>query len=322
MALPQWMIERLQQKQKPRVKLRTGQDVAKEGDDYDPAAPVNQRNPRTARYLSSDYDASPLDKAYGQRDLTQQLQSVSQMGGIANEATGAAVQYRQQAQALKEAAEKQAAQERASEVQGFINNMQMADPNVDITTRINPGGFQVNPGQVGFSGQFGSNGGGGQAAAPGQSGISARRQKVLNAAKRQLGVPYQWGGGGGKSRGRSGKSYGFIGAAGGSNLRGFDCSGLTDYAYSQLGWNIGYTTREQSPWAVRRGKVVPKSKLVPGDIVFGGGGPGNYGGVHHVGIYWGNGKIIEAPQTWVNGKRGKVRIAPMRSGQWGVHLNY
>lgn len=319
MPLAPWVIERLQQRQKPRVKLRTGQDVAKEGDAYDPATPVNQREPRTARYLSSDYDASPMDKSYGTRNLTEQLQSVSAMGGIANEATGAAVDYRRQAQALKEAAEKQAAQERAGEVQSFISNMQMANPNVNIQTNIDPGGFQVNPGAVNFSGGMGSAGGGGSSSMP---GISAKRQKVLNAAKRQLGVPYQWGGGGGKSRGRSGKSYGFIGAAGGSNLRGFDCSGLTDYAYSQLGWNIGYTTREQSPWAVKRGKVVPKSKLVPGDIVFGGGGPGNYGGVHHVGIYWGNGKIIEAPQTWVNGRRGKVRIAPMRSGQWGVHLNY
>lgn len=330
-ALSQRMLEYLQQKRKKRAPLKTAQDIRKYGDSYDPSTALEARSPSTPGYLSSPYDTSPAQRGSGASEMTEQMRSIGELGGAANTATAEAVSYRRELTRLRNAAQSQAMGERDSDIQKKIDELQAANPNIDLRGTVDPGKFtgSTTPVFIGGSPYFVSQDGTLVPAKKGMGGdsgfgssVSSKRQKVLAAAKRQLGKPYQWGGGGGKSRGRSGATYGFIGAAGGSNLRGFDCSGLTDYAFSQIGYSIGYTTREQAPWAGRHGKVVPKSKLVPGDIVFGGGSMGNTGGVHHVGIYWGNGKIIEAPQTWVNGKRGKVRIAPMRAGQWGVHLNY
>lgn len=81
---------------------------------------------------------------------------------------------------------------------------------------------------------------------------------VVAAAKSQLGVPYSWGGGG-----PDGPSYGF---AQGSNIRGFDCSSLMQYAYWQGAHKLlPRTTYEQ----VLLGRAVAsQSALLPGDLVF------------------------------------------------------
>jgi cell wall-associated NlpC family hydrolase len=92
------------------------------------------------------------------------------------------------------------------------------------------------------------------------------RAEVLSAARRQLGVPYVWGG---ASRG------------------GFDCSGLTLYVYKRIGRSLPHGATDQA----RRGKRVSLRRLKPGDLVFW-GGSGYY---HHVAIYAGRGRIIEAP---------------------------
>lgn len=63
---------------------------------------------------------------------------------------------------------------------------------------------------------------------------------VVGAARSQLGVPYSWGGGG-----KGGKSRG-IGR--GRNTVGFDCSGLTEYAWWKgAHTSIGGTTYSQHP---------------------------------------------------------------------------
>lgn len=143
--------------------------------------------------------------------------------------------------------------------------------------------------------------------APLPPGAEGRRQVVLNAAAKYLGkLPYSWGGGG-----LGGPSKGIDR---GANTYGFDCSGLTEYAFGQAGFKIGGSTYPQYPWAKAHGKVVPVSKLVPGDIVFGNMGKAGPG---HVAIYWGNGQIIEAKQTGT-----KIMLSKMRPGQFGIHLNY
>lgn len=71
----------------------------------------------------------------------------------------------------------------------------------------------------------------------------------------------------------------------------FDCSGLVQWAYGKHGIKLPRTTWEQ----VKVGAPVARSQIQPGDLVFstwdGGKKPG------HVGIYVGDGKLINAPQA-------------------------
>ncbi|MFI1169179.1 NlpC/P60 family protein [Streptomyces sp. NPDC020801] len=138
---------------------------------------------------------------------------------------------------------------------------------------------------------------------------------VINAAFTQLGVPYSWGGGDshGPTKGTccspSGKS--------GTSITGFDCSGLTLYAYAQVGINLPETAAEQAGV----GKRIPASAgvgaLQPGDLVFFAYDPGSDSTIHHVGIYLGNSMMINAPrpgtvvrteQVWDQGYAGGARL--------------
>lgn len=115
---------------------------------------------------------------------------------------------------------------------------------------------------------------------------------VVDAAREYLGAPYVWGGGG----------------AGGPTGGGFDCSGLTQYAYARAtaGKNMLPRTSEQQ-WTV--GTEIPMSEAKPGDLVFGGWqatGPG------HVGIYAGDGQMVHAPTTGDVVKQAPVQ-ADMRA---------
>ena len=125
---------------------------------------------------------------------------------------------------------------------------------------------------------------------------AAMRQRVLAAIAKQRGVPYSWGGGGlyGPTRG--------IGR--GASTVGFDCSGLTRYAYAQVGISLPRLAEQQATI----GRRAPISSLRPGDLV---------AGPHHIAVYAGNGKMWEAPYTG-----GYVRLTPVRSGMTGVMLNY
>lgn len=82
---------------------------------------------------------------------------------------------------------------------------------------------------------------------------------------------------------------------GGTTPAGFDCSGLVQYCYRQVGVSIPRTSRQQ----FRYGAFIPADRLdllKPGDLVFFGRG-GDPGRVHHVGMYIGGGDMIHAPQT-------------------------
>ena len=100
------------------------------------------------------------------------------------------------------------------------------------------------------------------------------QQKIVNAAYSQLGVNYVWGGT--------------------TPNVGLDCSGLTQYCYSQAGISIPRTSQEQS----EKGKVVMNPE--PGDICV-----SNNAG--HVAIYIGNGQMIEAPDVGQQVKVSAVR---------------
>jgi peptidoglycan DL-endopeptidase CwlO len=77
-----------------------------------------------------------------------------------------------------------------------------------------------------------------------------------------------------------GKPYVF-GAAG---PNGFDCSGLTMFAYAAAGVSLPHSSAAQS----RLGVAVSRSDLQPGDLVY------FYSPVSHVGLYIGNGMMVHA----------------------------
>jgi cell wall-associated NlpC family hydrolase len=90
---------------------------------------------------------------------------------------------------------------------------------------------------------------------------------ALTWAFAELGKPYQWG-------------------ATGPNT--FDCSGLTQFVWKAAGVSIPRVAADQDAWTI----PVPLSQLLPGDLVFFGKTD-----IHHVGIYIGDGLMINAPHT-------------------------
>jgi peptidoglycan DL-endopeptidase CwlO len=98
--------------------------------------------------------------------------------------------------------------------------------------------------------------------------------RAVAVAMAQIGKPYVWG------------------AAGESS---FDCSGLMGFAWSAAGHSLPHSSRAQYS-ATRR---VSRSELQPGDLLFF-GSP-----IHHVGMYIGDGQMVEAPHS-----RALVRVRP------------
>lgn len=99
-----------------------------------------------------------------------------------------------------------------------------------------------------------------------ESSGSGKASKVIQIVKSKLGCKYVWG-------------------ATGPNT--FDCSGLMQWSFKQIGVKLPRVSREQSV----SGQYVSKANLKPGDLVFF-GHP-----VHHVGMFLGNNEYIHAPQT-------------------------
>lgn len=102
--------------------------------------------------------------------------------------------------------------------------------------------------------------------------------------------------------------------AGGTGPNAFDCSGLVKWAYEQAGVYLPHGSDNQIV-VVKR---VSKADLKPGDLVFSGRGKG---GIQHVALYIGNGKVIHA--TYGSASRAnQVRIDDL-DGSWVmVHKAY
>ncbi|MDB5100716.1 MAG: hypothetical protein JWM80_5137 [Cyanobacteria bacterium RYN_339] len=97
--------------------------------------------------------------------------------------------------------------------------------------------------------------------------------KFLQEAMRFKGQPYLWGGGHGGNFSGPGP---------------VDCSGLVTQAAQLAGIpNLGGTAATLQD----KGKPISMSDLKPGDLVF------NGNPAHHVGIYIGNGLVLQAPHT-------------------------
>ncbi|MFF5176723.1 C40 family peptidase [Micromonospora sp. NPDC000316] len=110
------------------------------------------------------------------------------------------------------------------------------------------------------------------------SGMAAhpRALAAVRYALAQLGDPYKWSEEGPDS---------------------FDCSGLMWAAYRSRGadyFDLPRVARDQ--YAATRGRTVSQSALLPGDLLFFASGS-SWTTIHHVGMYIGNGKMVQAPTT-------------------------
>ncbi len=102
-------------------------------------------------------------------------------------------------------------------------------------------------------------------------------------AQKYMGVPYQWGGT--------------------NPAQGVDCSGLVQDVFGDLGVALPRTSQEQAT----AGVAVPSlAAAQPGDLVFFPGTDGTASAPGHVGIYIGNGQMIDAPYSGAT-----VRVDPV-----------
>ena len=129
---------------------------------------------------------------------------------------------------------------------------------------------------------------------------SANAQAAIRRAVSQLGVSYAWGGGNTAGPTLGVRDGGVADSYGDFAKVGFDCSGLMMYAFAAVGVSLPHYAGYQ----YLAGKQVPLAQIQPGDMVF-------YGlsGIHHVALYIGAGKMIEAPESG-----SYVTVSPLRLG--------
>jgi cell wall-associated NlpC family hydrolase len=73
----------------------------------------------------------------------------------------------------------------------------------------------------------------------------------------------------------------------------FDCSGLMQWAWARASMELPHYTGDQ--W--RAGVATTPTALLPGDLVLVPGSDGTLANPQHVGMFIGQGVVVEAPQT-------------------------
>jgi cell wall-associated NlpC family hydrolase len=117
------------------------------------------------------------------------------------------------------------------------------------------------------------------------AGDASAAATAIDAAMGYLGLRYAWGGGGTNGPGP--------GLDPDEGVIGFDCSGLTQYAYAQAGISIPRNSRAQYAALPK----VASNALQAGDLVFWANDPSDPDTIRHVAIYLGNNKVLQAPQS-------------------------
>jgi cell wall-associated NlpC family hydrolase len=125
------------------------------------------------------------------------------------------------------------------------------------------------------------------AAAPTTAVSSDAGTSAVHAAETQLGVPYVW--------------------AGATPGEGFDCSGLTMWAWGQAGVNLPHSAQAQYDSI----EHVSLSDLQPGDLIFYADG----GYIYHVVMYVGGGEVIQAQNTGTNVMYTSIPPGPYAAGR-------
>jgi len=115
-----------------------------------------------------------------------------------------------------------------------------------------------------------------------KAAVRQMRTRIIQVARKQIGDRY---------------------VAGHMGPDAFDCSGFTRYVYKMA---TGRTLPHSSRAQYTKVKRIKKSQAQPGDLVF-----FFRNGAHHVGIYVGKNKMIDAP-----GVGGKVRVSPITGSWW------
>lgn len=172
-----------------------------------------------------------------------------------------------------------------------LTGKRVVDPSQSIWDSIIHGPRYVDKNSI--SGN--STGGLGQDAGPsGEAIASSTSSPVATAAvgiaASVIGTPYSWGGGSlnGPTKG-IGRGRGTV---------GFDCSSLVRFAMAKLGVVLPRTAHDQQKCGIQ----IDPRQAQPGDLLFW-GNP-----AHHVGIYAGNGMMIQAPQTGGHVERVAVNL--------------
>jgi cell wall-associated NlpC family hydrolase len=195
-----------------------------------------------------------------------------------------------------EASARQQATDLATQQATMQQQLQQAQQTVLGLEGARSAAQQAAAGQVAAQHSVVSGGSAGPATTAGAASSSAV-ETAIAAARNYLGTIYAWGGGS-----LSGPSAGWGIDEG---VVGFDCSGLTRYAYAQAGIAIPRNATAQYLALPR----VSRSDLQRGDLVFWATDTSSASTIHHVAIYLGNGSILEAPES------GEViRVTSMR---WG-----
>ena len=131
-----------------------------------------------------------------------------------------------------------------------------------------------------------------------RSGSSAI-ETVIDRATAQLGTIYAWGGGNSRGPTTGIRDGGVADEHGDYNKIGFDCSGLMLYAFAGIGIDLPRYSGNQAD----AGEEVPVSEMRRGDML----SWAENGRTHHIAMYLGDGKMIEAPYSGA-----QVRITPVR----------
>jgi cell wall-associated NlpC family hydrolase len=110
---------------------------------------------------------------------------------------------------------------------------------------------------------------------------------LLPAPSKQAGNAIKW------ALGQQGKPYEW--GATTTQQNSFDCSSLMLQSYREAGVTLPRVSRQQ----FQAGALLPVKQAKPGDLLFWAYDTSNPATIHHVAMYLGDGKIVEAQQTGV-----------------------
>jgi cell wall-associated NlpC family hydrolase len=256
---------------------------------------------------TDDLDALITDLEADRADLADKLEKADALTETIADAQAATEELTAEYQAQRAAAEakyqeaivEEEARRAAESARQFARDAAAAQANAAAAATATPtgggngggggngdtGGGDTGGGDTGGGDTGGgdSGGGGGGAATPPPApepvnypAPSSLADTAIAAAQSQIGVPYV--------------------AYQATPGVGFDCSGLTSYAWGQAGVYLPHQSRAQASMVPH----VPTSAAQPGDLIF------YYTPISHVAIYLGGGMLIHAPAT---GK--SVSVAPV-----------